>query len=485
MKPTEESKINRANGSEPAAPDSFYGRLPWNQAIMLGLQHVMAMFVGNLTPIIIIMGACGLTTDAGFGQMRTALLQNAMTLAGIVTLIQLFSIGPCGGKVPIVMGTSSGFLGVFQSVIAAFGSGVISYGAILGASVIGGLFEGILGFGLKPLRKYFPPLVTGCVVMSIGLSLLSVGINYLCGGKGAKDYGSMQNLLIGGIVLVVILVLKHCTNPKSLVSTSSILIGIIVGYAVAIIMTLTMNTTGVAADGTEYTYAWVVNFQAVKDAAWFSLPSIVGFGELSDIHLIFDLKSIIPVSIMFIVTAVETVGDISGCIEGGMDREPTDRELSGGVICDGFGSAFAALFGVLPNTSFSQNVGLVSMTKVVNRMALSCGAVFLILCGLCPKIAACMSIMPQSVLGGAAVMMFASILVSGIQLVTQNAIGAREITIISVAMGLGYGLGSTSGATSAFPQAIQLIFGGSGIVPAALAAILLNVFLPVHEAKAE
>ena len=306
-------KVKRGN------PDSFYGSLPLNEAVLLGMQHIMAMFVGNLTPLIIILGACGITADAGFAELRTAVLQNSMTIAGIVTLVQLFSIGPCGGKVPIIMGTSSGFLGVFQSVVATMGQGVIAYGTILGASLIGGLFEGVLGACLKPF---------------------------------------------------------------------------------------------------------------------------------------------------------------SGCIEGGMNREATDKELSGGIICDGLGSAFASLFGVLPNTSFSQNVGLVSMTKVVNRMALSCGAIFLILCGLCPKIAACVSIMPQPVLGGAAVIMFASILVSGIKMVTQEPIGAREITIISVALGLGYGLGSTSGATSAMPQAVQLIFGGSGIVPAAFAAIILNVVLP-------
>ncbi len=464
------------------SPNTFEGTLPLKQAIPLGLQHVMAMFVGNLTPILIIMGASGLTFDAGYGDLRTALLQNAMTIAGLVTLVQLFSIGPCGGKVPIIMGTSSGFLGVFQSVVATMGAGVLSYGAILGASLIGGLFEGVLGFCLKPLRRFFPPVVTGCVVMSIGLSLLSVGINYLCGGSGTMDYGSLSNLFLGMVVLITILILKHFTNPKSMVSSSSILIGIIVGYIVAIIMTLVLPNTGVItnAEGVQetITYSWVVNFQQIKDAAWFSLPSFIGFGALKEIHLVFEAKAIIPICIMFIVTAVETVGDVSGCIEGGMNREATDKELSGSVICDGLGSSFAALFGVLPNTSFSQNVGLVTMTKVVNRMALSIGAIFLILCGLCPKLAACVSIMPQSVLGGAAVMMFASILVSGIQLVTKNPIGAREITIISVALGLGYGLGSTSGATGSLPYYVQLIFGGSGIVPAAFAAIILNIIIP-------
>lgn len=466
--------------AQPGTPYTFYGSLPLKQAIPLGLQHVLAMFVGNLTPLIIIMGACGMTADAGFGDVRTALLQNAMLVAGLVTLVQMFAIGPCGGKVPIVMGTSSGFLGVFQSVAATMGTGVLSYGAILGASVIGGIFEGVLGFFLKPLRRFFPPVVTGCVVMSIGLSLISVGINYLCGGNSATtpDYGSATNIGLGLLVLVVILVLKHFTKPGGMLSTSSILIGILVGYVAAIILTLTLPNTGVNADGETFTYAWVVNFEQVKNAAWFAIPSFVGFGKLSDIHLVFNMQAILPICIMFIVTAVETVGDISACIEGGMDREATDTELSGGVICDGLGSTFGAILGVLPNTSFSQNVGLVTMTKVVNRMALTCGAVFLILCGLCPKIGACVSIMPQPVLGGAAVMMFASILVSGIQLVTREPITAREITIISVALGLGYGLGSTTGATGQLPYYIQLIFGGSGIVPAAFAAILLNVLIP-------
>ena len=193
---------------------------------------------------------------------------------------------------------------------------------------------------------------------------------------------------------------------------------------------------------------------------------------------VFDLRAILPVLIMFVVTAVETVGDISGVIEGGLNREASDKELSGGVICDGLGSSFAAFFGVLPNTSFSQNVGLVTMTKVVNRYALSCGAIFLILCGLFPKLAALISIMPQSVLGGAAVIMFSSIVMSGIQLITREPLTPRNMTIVSVALGLGYGLGANSAVLAGLPEAIQLIFGGSGIVPAAFVAIILNICLP-------
>ena len=448
----------------------FYGKLPLKKAIPLGLQHVLAMFVGNLTPILVITGACGLGVGTEFADLQVALLQNAMLVAGIVTLIQLFAIGPIGGKVPIIMGTSSGFIGVFNSVVNTMGGGILAYGAIMCASIIGGLFESILGFCLKPLRKFFPAVVTGTVVLSIGLSLIAVGVNSFGGGNTAKDFGSAENLILGFIVMVVIIVLKHGT--KGMTSVSSILIGIIVGYIVAAVMGIVLPHTAIDAEGVEYTKAWVLNWDKVMDASWFAIP------ELMPVKLVFDWRAIIPVMIMFIVTAVETVGDISGVMEGGIGREATDQELSGGVVCDGIGSSLAALFGVLPNTSFSQNVGLVTMTKVVNRTALATGGVFLVLCGLFPKLAALISIMPQSVLGGAAVMMFSSIVVSGIQLITKEPLDARNITIVSVALGLGYGIGATAGILEKLPQTVQLIFGGSGIVPAAFMAIILNIVLP-------
>ena len=452
-----------------AAAFEFKGRMPLRQAIPLGLQHVLAMFVGNLTPLLIITGACGIA-GGEFAALQVSLLQNAMLVAGIVTLVQLFSIGPVGGKVPIIMGTSSGFIGVFNSVAASMGGGVIAYGAIMGASILGGLFETVLGFFLKPLRKFFPPVVTGTVVLSIGLSLISVGVNSFGGGNKAADFGSMENLMLALFVLIVILVVKH--NTTGFLSSSAILVGIIAGYVAAFIMGLVLPTTGVNAEGVEYTKAWVLNWGKVAQADWFALP------ELMPVKPVFDLRAILPVLIMFIVTAVETVGDISGVMVGGLDREATDSELAGGVMCDGLGSSFAAIFGVLPNTSFSQNVGLVTMTKVVNRLALATGAIFLVLCGLIPKLGALVSIMPQAVLGGAAVMMFSSIVISGIQLITRDPLTPRNLSIISVALGLGYGIGANTAILSKAPQAIQLVFGGSGIVPAAMMAILLNILLP-------
>lgn len=453
----------------------FEGKLPLSTAIPLGLQHVLAMFVGNLTPVLIIGGACGIVGGAGFADLQVSLIQNAMIVAGLVTLLQLYAIGPCGGKVPIVMGTSSGFIGVFAGIVATLGSGVAAYGAIMGASIIGGIVEAFLGFALKYIRRFFPPVVCGTVVLSIGLSLISVGVNSFGGGFKTKDFGSIENLLLGLFVLCVILFFKHGT--KGFFSSSSILFGIIAGYIAAFGMSLVLPTTAVTPEGVEFTKSWVIHWEKVAQAPWFAVP------QLLPVDIVFDMRAILPVLIMFVVTAVETVGDISAVIESGMGREATDKELSGGVICDGIGSTFAAIFGVLPNTSFSQNVGLVAMTKIVNRFALATGAVFLILCGLIPKLGALVSIMPQSVLGGAAVMMFSSIVVSGIQLVTKEKLDPRKLTIISVALGVGYGMGATPGILAHCPEAMRMMFGESGIVPAALVAIILNIILKEDKEK--
>ena len=265
---------------------------------------------------------------------------------------------------------------------------------------------------------------------------------------------------------------KFGDRAEKIIMGFTVALSVVIAVALFMILPLFISTTGVASDGTEFVKSWVLNWDKVAQAKWFALP------KLMPVKPVFDLRAILPVLIMFIVTAVETVGDISGVMEGGMSREATDQELSGGVICDGIGSSIAALFGVLPNTSFSQNVGLVTMTKIVNRFALACGAIFLIICGLFPKLAALVSIMPQSVLGGAAVIMFSSIVMSGIQLITKEPLTARSMTIVSVALGLGYGIGANSAILVQLPQAIQMICGESGIVPAAFVAIILNILLP-------
>ena len=449
-----------------SSPYQLEGRIPLGQAILYGLQHVMAMFVGNLTPVLLITGACALD-----GGLQLQIIQNAMLMAGLITLLQIFTIGPVGAKLPIVMGTSSGFIGVCSGVASTMGQGIVTYGAIIFASFIGGLFETVLGFFLKPLRRFFPSLVTGTVV-------ISVGINSFGGGNNNGDFGSLPNLFVGTVVLVTIILLKHFT--KGVTSTASILIGIVVGYIVCGIMGMILPTTYQYIDPNTQetvtkTCSWVLDFSKVSDASWFAVPAFMPFGFSKDM---IDLRAIIPIVIMFIVTAVETVGDTSAITEGGLAREATDKELSGSVICDGLGSSIAAFFGVLPNTSFSQNVGLIAMTKIVNLFAISTGAIFLVLCGLFPKLAAIIQMMPQSVLGGAAVMMFASIVVSGIQLVTKDGVSNRTVTIVSVALGLGYGLGANTEVLSNLPQFVELIFGGSGIVPAAIIAMILNIAIP-------
>ena len=465
-----------------SSPYELDGRIPLQQAIPLGLQHVLAMFVGNLSPLLVLMAVCGITTDAGFGALRVSLLQNAMLVAGIVTFIQLYPIGPIGSRLPIVMGTSSGFIGVNKAIALSMMSGIAAgtittnveagiyaYGAVMGASLIGGLFETGLGFIIKPLRKFFPPVVTGTVVVAIGLSLISVGIGFFGGGNSNADYGAMWNLFLGLITLISILIFKHAF--KGFPSVASILLGIIVGYIASFVMGLFLPHTMIV-DGKEITCAYITNWSQVKDAAWFAIPKIM------PVKFQFNLGAIVPMCIMFIVTAVETVGDTAGVVQGGLNREATDKELSGSVICDGVGSALASFFGVLPNTSFSQNVGLVGMTKIVNRFAIAMGACILVLAGLFPKIGAIISIMPQPVLGGAAVMMFASIIISGINLITTEPLSGRNATIVSVALGLGYGIGSTTAVQSFMPDWMVYIFGGSGIVPAALLAILLNIIIP-------
>lgn len=463
-----------------SSPYELEGRIPLGQAILYGLQHVMAMFVGNLTPVLLITGACALD-----GGLQLQIIQNAMLMAGIITLVQLFTIGPVGARLPIVMGTSSGFIGVCSGVAATMGQGIVTYGAIIFASFLGGLFETVLGFFLKPLRRFFPSLVTGTVVMAIGLSLISVGINSFGGGNNNGDFGSLPNLFVGTVVLVTIILLKHFT--KGVTSTASILIGIVVGYIVCGVMGLILPTTYQYVDPNTQetitkTCSWVLDFSKVSEASWFAVPAFMPFGFTKEM---IDLRAIIPIVIMFIVTAVETVGDTSGITEGGLGREATDKELAGSVICDGLGSSVASFFGVLPNTSFSQNVGLIAMTKIVNLFAISTGAIFLVLCGLFPKLAAVVQMMPQSVLGGAAVMMFASIVVSGIQLVTKDGVSNRTVTIVSVALGLGYGLGANTEVLKNLPQFVELIFGGSGIVPAAIIAMILNIAIPEEKSQEE
>lgn len=419
------------------------GKVPLKQAVPLGIQHVLAMFLGNISPLIIICGMLEMPLD-----LKTALIQNAMFVAGLVTLIQLYPVWKFGARLPIVMGTSSGFIGTAKAIGGAYG-----YGALMGASLIGAVLEMVLGFFIKPLRKLFPPVVTSLVIISIGLSLLPVGINYFGGGSGAPDFGSTKHLLVGTFVIIVIVILKQF---KGFLNNASILLGILAGYVLAIALGM-------------------VDFTPVKEAAWFSLPKFM------PVKMEFRLEAIIAMGIMFVATTVETIGDVSGITNGGLNREATDDELQGGVLADGIGSFIASLFGVLPNTSFSQNVGLVAVTKVVNRFVIMTGAVFLILCGFMPKLSAVFSVMPQSVLGGAAVIMFAMILVSGLQSLLRVEMNDRNGLIIALSIGLGVGIGNVPAVLDQLPSWVGNIFAQNGIIMTFVIATVCNLILPKKE----
>lgn len=423
--------------------DAIYelnGKVSLKKALPLGIQHILAMFLGNVSPLIII---CGMLEMSG--ALKMTLIQNAMFVAGIATLIQLYPFWKIGSGLPIVMGTSSGFIGTAKAIGAAFG-----YGSLMGASIIGGLFEMVMGYFIKPLRKLFPPIVTSLVIVSIGLSLLPVGINYFGGGSGAADFGSINHLIVGTFVIIVILIAKQI---KGFVNNASILIGILAGYILAILLGM-------------------VDFTQVSQASWIAIPSFM------PVAFEFHPQAIIAMGIMFIATTVETIGDVSGVANGGLNREATNEELQGGVMADGLGSILGALFGVLPNTSFSQNVGLVAVTKVVNRFVIMTGALFLIICGFCPKLSALFSVMPQSVLGGAAVIMFAMILVSGIQSLARCDLNERNGLIIALAIGLGVGIGNVPAVLDQLPSWVGNIFAQNGIIMTFVIATVLNLILP-------
>lgn len=420
------------------------GKVPLKQAIPLGIQHVLAMFLGNVSPLIIVCGLLDVPLET-----KSILIQNAMFISGAATLLQLYPVFKVGSGLPIVMGTSSGFIGTEKVIGMTYG-----YDAIMGASLIGAIFEIILGFFIKPLRKLFPPIVTSLVIISIGLSLLPVGINYFGGGSSSPDFGSPKNLLVASIVVVVIIILKQFT--KGFLSVSSVLIGIVVGYIVSISLGM-------------------VDFTEVKNAAWISMPKpfVTGFE--------FRIDAIIAMSIMYIATAVETIGNISAITLGGIDRNATDSEFSGGVIADGVASAVGSIFGVLPNTAFGQNAGLVAVTKVVNKFSIMTGAIFLILAGFIPKLSALFSVMPQSVLGGAAVIMFSMIFVSGLQSLLREGLDTRNSLIVSVAIGLGVGIGEVPEVLAQLPEWVTQVFAHNSIIMTFVIATILNLILPKNK----
>ena len=418
------------------------GRVPVLKAIPFGLQHILAMFVANLTPITIIAAAGGLS------QAEIAiLLQNAMFVAGIATLIQLYPIWKVGSKLPIVMGVSFTFVTVLSTVAANFG-----YPAVIGAVICGGIFEGIIGLFAKYWRKIISPIVAASVVTAIGYSLFTVGARSFGGGYTA-EFGSAQNLLLGTITLAVCL--GWNILAKGYLKQLSVLAGLIVGYIVAICM-------------------GKVDLSVIFSEGLIAFPKLIPYAPEFHIGAIFSVASI------FMVSAAETNGDTTAMVSGGLNREITSKEISGSLACDGFASAISGLFGCPPVTSFSQNVGLISMTKVVNRFTIATGAGCMLLAGLFPPVGNFFASLPESVLGGCTIMMFGTIMVSGIEMLAKAGFTQRNITIaaLSLAVGIGFTSASEIDLWHIFPEVIQSVFSANVVAVVFVVSIILNLILP-------
>lgn len=417
------------------------GKVPIFSAIPFGLQHVLAMFVANIAPILIVAGASNLS-----GKEAAMLIQNAMIIAGIGTLIQLFPILRVGSGLPIVMGISFTFVSVF-----CFVGGTYGYPAIMGAVLIGGIVEGILGLFAKYWIPIIKPIVSASVVTAIGFSLLSVGASSFGGGNGSEDFGSAKNWILGTVTLLAC-ILFHIF-AKSFFKQLSVLFGLVVGYIVAVCMGM-------------------VDFSGINDTAIIALPNIMPF------KMEFNANAIISAVLIFMVSATETIGDTSALASTGLNREATTKEISGSLACDGFISSISSVFGCLPITSFSQNVGLVAMTKVVNRFAIAMGAGIMILAGIFPIFGAILATLPDSVLGGCTIMMFGTIVVSGLQMIGKCGYSQRNITIVALSLSIGIGFTQVPELFAIFPQIVRNVFAENCVAVVFLVSIILNLVLP-------
>jgi xanthine permease len=426
---------------------------PLGRAIPLGIQHILAMFISNVTPAIIVCGAAGFgfgSNSPDFPEM-IYMIQMSMFFAGIATLIQTIGFGPVGSRLPVVQGTSFAFVPIMVPLVA--GKGVDAMAILMGGVIIGGIFHTILGFFIGRIRFALPPLVTGLIVLMIGLALIKVGIQYAAGGVpaiGKPEYGSLQNWSVAGVVIVVTLLLKFFT--RGMLSVAAVLVGILAGYLVALSMGM-------------------VNFGNIGRAATVALPSPFHFGiELT-------AAAVIGFCAMAFVSAVETVGDVSGITRGGSNREATDKEIEGATYADGLGTAVAGVFGALPNTSFSQNVGLIAMTGVMSRHVVTIGAILLIIAGLIPKIGAIISTIPIEVLGGGVIVMFGMVSAAGVSMLSTVNWSRRNLIIFAIALSIGLGLQMEPGALQHLSGTIKVLLT-SGLLPAAAIAIILNLVLP-------
>lgn len=418
------------------------GRVPDLKAIPFGLQHILAMFVANLTPITLIGVASGLSQD-----QIAFLLQNAMFVAGIATLVQLYPVWKVGSKLPIVMGVSFTFVAILSYVGATYG-----YPSAIGAILVGGIFEGVLGLLAKYWKKIITPIVAASVVTSIGFSLFSVGTRSFGGGY-TDSFGSAENLILGTVTLAACLLFN--IFAKGYKKQLSVLFGLFVGYVLAIFM-------------------GKVDLSVIMSEGLIALPHLLPFKPE------FHLGAIIGVAVIFLVSAAETIGDTSALVNSGLNREVSEKEISGSLACDGFCSSISSLFGCPPITSFSQNIGLINMTGVVNRFTIATGAICMILAGLLPPIGNFFATLPESVLGGCTIMMFGTILTSGIQMISKAGFNQRNVTIValSLAVGIGFTSGTEADIWHIFPQIVQDVFAGNCVAVVFVVSIVLSLILP-------
>lgn len=417
------------------------GKIPVTQAIPFGLQHILAMFVANISPILIVAGTCNLSAS-----QTAMLIQSAMIIAGIGTLIQLFPIWRIGSGLPIVMGISFTFVSVFCYIGPTYG-----YNAIVGAILVGGIIEGLLGLFAKYWIKLIAPIVAASVVTAIGFSLLSVGASSFGGGSGTENFGSAKNWIIGTVTLLSCIVFN--IFAKSYLKQLSVLFGLIVGYIVAACMGM-------------------IDFSALQNTSFIALPSIMPFKPE------FNINAIISVTLIFLVSATETIGDTSALAASGLNRDVTLKETSGSIACDGFISALSSILGCLPITSFSQNVGLVAMTKVVNRFAIAAGAVIMLLAGIFPFFGSLLATLPDAVLGGCTLMMFGNIVVSGLQMIGKCGYTQRNIAIAALSLSIGIGFTQVPEIFSIFPKIVETVFAENCVAVVFIVSIILNLVLP-------
>ena len=430
---------------------------PLGMSISLALQHLVAMIVGCVTPAIIIANALGLPQSE-----RVLLIQVSLVMSAVTTLIELFPIGgKLGSGLPVMFGISFAYLPSMQAIVG--GGGDIA--TIAGAMVVGGIVAAVVGVFVKKIRRFFPPIITGTVVFTIGLSLYPTAINYMAGGTGntyevvvlrkgltsALVHGSWQNWAVAAFTLIVVMVMSN--KGKGICKLAAILLGMIAGYIVAAVFGM-------------------VDLSEVRDAAWFSLPRFMHFG------IKFEFSACIALALLFTINAIQAIGDLTATTVGGLNREPTDQELQGGIVTYGLTNVLSAFFGSLPTATYSQNVGIVTTNKVVNRVVFALAGGFLLLAGLIPKFSAILTTIPQCVLGGATITVFSTIAMTGMKLIASETISPRNTTIVGLSAALGVGISQSSSALSQFPESITIIFGKTPVVIATIMAVLLNLILP-------